>query len=105
MRDLKVAVIEPVSMGDALTLFHGEDVTSEEINDVIEKHCSRAHNVTVMIAKDVRMSRVILLGRTTTVDFNPLSFGTQNFSEDPYRRAQLEAISRKRLFLDLESGE
>ena len=105
MRDLKVAVIEPVSMGDALTLFHGEDVTSEEINDVIEKHCSRAYNVTVTATKDDRMSRVILLGRTTTVDFNPLSFGTQNFSEDPYRRAQLEAISRKRLFLDLESGE
>lgn len=105
MGDLKVAVIEPVTMGDALTLFHGEDVTSEEINDVIEKHCSRAYNVTVMIAKDARMSRVILLGRTTTVDFNPLSFGTLDFREDGYRRAHQEAISRKRLFLDLEAGE
>ena len=105
MEKLKIGIIELVAMGDALTLFHGEDVTLEEVEAVIKEHCGRAYNVTVTATKDARMSRVILLGRTTTVDFNPLSFGTQNFSEDPYRRAQLEAISRKRLFLDLESGE
>ena len=105
MNDLKIGIIEPVAMGDALTLFHGEDVTLEEVEEVIKKNCGRAYNVTVTVAKDTRMSRVILLGRTTTVDFNPLSFGKQDFSEDPYRRAQLEAISRKRLFLDLEAED
>ena len=105
MEKLKIGIIEPVAMGDALTLFHGEDVTLEEVEAVIKEHCGRAYNVTVTIAKDARMSRVILLGRTTTVDFNPLSFGTLDFREDGCRRAHQEAISRKRLFLDLEAGE
>jgi hypothetical protein len=31
MEKLKIGIIEPVAMGDALTLFHGEDVTLEEV--------------------------------------------------------------------------
>ena len=85
-----------------LVLLHGNDVTQEEIDEVLLQNLPNHSSVKVMVTEDARMSRSVIIGQEPQLADDVLSFGTCPFErENIYRNKRAGLFNAARLFLDI----